>query len=278
MKGILKIIKFILITIITICITAIILISTISSTILKEQYITRKLEETNFYSETYELVKSNFENYIYQSGLEEEVLNGICTQEKVIKDVNIIISNIYEGSNETISTEEISQKLNENIANLNIKNTDSVKQFVSHICDEYVDTIIHTQYEGKINDVYKEVTQLLNKSLTGFIISTIFFVVLLILTNINQMSKMVQDAGITLLATSSLGLISCKIITDKVYISGIKIFNDTFSKVIVTIIQDIISNIVKIENTLLVTSVIVIIVYVIISITKDSKKETVEKL
>lgn len=278
MKGILKIIKFILITIITICITAIILISTISSTILKEQYITRKLEETNFYSETYELVKSNFENYIYQSGLEEEVLNGICTQEKVIKDVNIIISNIYEGSNETISTEEISQKLNENIANLNIKNTDSVKQFVSHICDEYVDTIIHTQYEGKINDVYKEVTQLLNKSLTGFIISTIFFVVLLILTNINQMSKMVQDAGITLLATSSLGLISCKIITDKVYISGIKIFNDTFSKVIVTIIQDIISNIVKIENTLLITSVIVIIVYVIISITKDSKKETVEKL
>lgn len=278
MKGILKIIKFILITIITICITAIILISTISSTILKEQYITKKLEETNFYSETYELVKSNFENYIYQSGLEEEVLNGICTQEKVIKDVNIIISNIYEGSNETISTEEISQKLNENIANLNIKNTDSVKQFVSHICDEYVDTIIHTQYEGKINDVYKEVTQLLNKSLTGFIISTIFFVVLLILTNINQMSKMVQDAGITLLATSSLGLISCKIITDKVYISGIKIFNDTFSKVIVTIIQDIISNIVKIENTLLVTSVIVIIVYVIISITKDSKKETVEKL
>lgn len=278
MKGILKIVKFILITIITICITAIILISTISSTILKEQYITKKLEETNFYSETYELVKSNFENYIYQSGLEEEVLNGICTQEKVIKDINIIISNIYEGSNETIGTEEISQKLNENIANLNIKNTDSVKQFVSHICDEYVNTIIHTQYENKINDVYKEVTQLLNKSLTGFIISTIFFVVLLILTNINQMSKMVQDAGITLLATSSLGLISCKILTDKVYISGIKIFNETFSKVIVTIIQDIISNIVKIENTLLITSVIVIIVYVIISITKDSKKETVEKL
>lgn len=278
MKGILKIVKFILITIITICITAIILISTISSTILKEQYITKKLEETNFYSETYELVKSNFENYIYQSGLEEEVLNGICTQEKVIKDINIIISNIYEGSNETISTEEISQKLNENITNLNIKNTDSVKQFVSHICDEYVNTIIHTQYESKINDVYKEVTQLLNKSLTGFIISTIFFVVLLILTNINQMSKMVQDAGITLLATSSLGLISCKILTDKVYISGIKIFNETFSKVIVTIIQDIISNIVKIETTLLITSVIVIIVYVIISITKDSKKETVEKL
>lgn len=278
MKGILKIIKFILITIITICITAIILISTISSTILKEQYITKKLEETNFYSETYELVKSNFENYIYQSGLEEEVLNGICTQEKVIKDINIIISNIYEGSNETISTEEISQKLNENIANLNIKNTDSVKQFVSHICDEYVNTIIHTQYESKINDVYKEVTQLLNKSLTGFIISTIFFVVLLILTNINQMLKMIQDAGITLLATSSLGLISCKILTDKVYISGIKIFNETFSKVIVTIIQDIISNIVKIENILLITSVIVIVVYVIISITKDSKKETVEKL
>ena len=65
------------------------------STILDKNYVMQKLEETNFYADTYELVESNFENYIYQSGLDEEVLKNICTEEKVKKDINIMLSNIY---------------------------------------------------------------------------------------------------------------------------------------------------------------------------------------
>ena len=70
MKAIFNIIKFILITILVICLISIGVITIVSSTILNKEYITNKLEETNFYEETYELVKSNFENYIYQSGLD----------------------------------------------------------------------------------------------------------------------------------------------------------------------------------------------------------------
>ena len=95
MKVITNIIKFIIITILTICMISIGIITIVSSTILDQSYITQKLEETNFYSETYELVKSNFENYIYQSGLDENVLTDICPKEKVKQDLNIILSNIY---------------------------------------------------------------------------------------------------------------------------------------------------------------------------------------
>ena len=73
MKVLTNIIKFILVSILTICLIAIGMITIVYSTILDKTYITSKLEETNFYQETYELVKSNFENYIYQSGLDEEV-------------------------------------------------------------------------------------------------------------------------------------------------------------------------------------------------------------
>ena len=46
-------------------------------TMLNKTYILQKLDETNFYSETYKIVESNFENYISQSGLDEEVLENI---------------------------------------------------------------------------------------------------------------------------------------------------------------------------------------------------------
>ena len=92
MKVLINILKIIIITILTICILFLGIKNIFSSTILDQSYITNKLEETNLYHETYELVKSNFENYIYQSGLDEIVLEDICTEEKVKNDLNTIDS------------------------------------------------------------------------------------------------------------------------------------------------------------------------------------------
>ena len=59
MKVLLNIIKFIIITVLVICSIAMGILNIVSSTILEKEYIISKLEETNFYEETYELVKSN---------------------------------------------------------------------------------------------------------------------------------------------------------------------------------------------------------------------------
>lgn len=122
MKIIANIARFILIAILTICIIAISLITIVSSTILDKNYIISKLEETNFYGEVYKLVESNFENYIYQSGLDETTLNNICSKEKVEQDINIMLSNIYEGTNKKIDTTPIKDNLNKNIDKLNVRN------------------------------------------------------------------------------------------------------------------------------------------------------------
>ena len=127
MKVITNIIKFIVLTILTLCIVSVGIITIVSSTILDQSYIMQKLEETNFYSDTYELVKSNFENYIYQSGLDEEVLNDICTKEKVKQDLNLILTNIYQGTDKKIDTTEIADKLNANIDKLDIRNSKNSK-------------------------------------------------------------------------------------------------------------------------------------------------------
>lgn len=281
MKIIANIARFILITILTVCIIAIGTIQIVSSTILDKNYIISKLEETNFYEETYNLVENNFENYIHQSGLEETALKDICSKEKVKQDINLMLSNIYEGANKKIDTTEIKDNLNKNIDNLKVRNrqnSSAIDQFVNHICEEYESTLIHTDYENRINEVYVKVTNILNKVRIATIIAMAVDVVLLIIVNIKKISKFVQAIGVTLLSSSLFEIIAYQIVTSKVDIAGIKIFNDTFSKTIVTIAQDVLNKVKTLGIISLIIAVVFIIIYaVIVAITKkENSKGTKE--
>ena len=280
MKVLTKTIKFILVTILTICLISIGIISIVSSTILDKTYITEKMEETNFYKETYELVKSNFEKYIYQSGLDEEVLENICTEEKLQKDINTIISNIYDGTDEKINTTEIETNLNANIDKLGIKNSKNqkaIEQFVKHICDEYTETIIHTKYESQINAQYQKVISLLTKIHNVIMVILIIDAILLIIMNIKTASKIIQDLGIALFSSSIFKLSVCSIIMSKVNIEGIKILNDIFSKTLVTIITDVLTKIISLGIGALLIAIILIIIYAIISVNNKKEEETTDK-
>lgn len=281
MKIIANIARFILIIILTVCIIAIGTIQIVSSTILDKNYIISKLEETNFYEETYNLVENNFENYIHQSGLEETALKDICSKEKVKQDVNLMLSNIYEGANKKIDTTEIKDNLNKNIDNLKVRNrqnSSAIDQFVNHICEEYESTLIHTDYENRINEVYGKVTNILNKVRIATIIAIAVDVVLLIIVNIKKISKFVQAIGVALLSSSLFEIIAYQIVTSKVDIAGIKIFNDTFSKTIVTIAQDVLNKVKTLGVSSLIIAIVFIIIYtVIVTITKkENSKGTKE--
>lgn len=275
MKVLINIIKFISITILAICMISLGILTIVSSAILNEEYIISKLEETNFYDGTYELVKSNFEKYIYQSGLEEEVLNDICTEKKLKEDINTIISNLYRGTNKKIDTTEISEKLNENIEKSGVKrtskNSKAIDEFVKHICDEYTDTLIHTKYESKINSNYKEIVNIINKGYNIISIALVVDIIILIAINNKKVSKDLQGIGIALFSTGTFELIVANIITSKVNIAGIKIFNDVFSKTIVTIIQEIISKIISLGVGTIIIAMIFIAIYAIIAAVKANK-------
>lgn len=278
MKIFINIIKFILILVLTICIIFAGIISIASSTILNKEYTLQKLEETNFYAEMYDIVESNFENYIYQSGLDEDVLENICSKEKVEKDIKLMISNIYEGTEQKIDTTEIEENLNRNIEQKGIKNSKnekSIETFVKHICDEYTQTLIHTKYEGKINDYLVKVTKLVNTIYNGLFIVIVVDIILIVAISIKQISKVIQALGIAILASGAFDLIVHDIIVSKVNVEGIKIFNDTFSKAIVSIITELLSKISSLGIGMLSISVIIIIVYAIIKAYKkeDNKRE-----
>lgn len=275
MKVLINLLKFIFITILTICLIALGAITIASSTVLDKNYVIQKLEETDFYSGTYKLVESNFEKYIYQSGLDEDVLKSICTEDKVKNDINLMLSNIYDGTNKTIDTAEISTNLNTNIDKLGIKtkqNEKAINEFVTHICNEYTDTLVHSKYENQINNVYKKAINNLNKVYNAILIVTVVDLILILVINNKKVSKDLQDFGIAMMATSIFGIAGCQIVQAKVNIQGIKIFNDVFSNSLVTIIQDVFHKMISLSVGMLVISIVAIGIYVAIVVSKKTKE------
>ena len=278
MKVLTNLLKFILIVVLAVCSIAIGIIQIVTQTVLNKNYIIQKMEETNFYSETYKLVQSNFEKYIEQSGFEENILENICTEEKVKQDINLMISNIYEGANKTIDITEISDNLNANIDKLNIrdsKNQKAIEQFVEHICQEYTDTLVHTKYENDINKFYKEIVIKKDKIEKIVIIAMVIDVIVILIVNNKNIEKDFQSIGTAIFSSSAFELIACQIIKLRVSIKGIKIFNDAFSDMIVAIIQNVISKVVSFGIATLMIAIILIIINAIIiffSIRKDERK------
>ncbi len=273
MKIIINIFKFIAMALIVLCLTFLGIKNIAFSTILDKEYIIKKLEETNFYSETYKLVESSFENYIDQSGLEEVVLKNICTEDKVKRDINIILSNIYDGKQEEIDITEISNKLNSNIDAQNVrttKNSEAIDEFVKHICQAYKDTIISTKYDKTINNKYEQIVKIMGQVEKIVITVLIINAILLILLNIKNIIQILLNIQTIALATTVIQFIIPGIIKSNVNISGIKVFNEAFSNSVVVIIKDILTQINKVGITFLIIYIISVIIYSIIIFCKKT--------
>ena len=110
MKIARKIIRYIIAFVLSVSIISYFLVKLASSTILSERYILAKLEETNYYEKILEEVKSNFEKYIYQSGMDEEIIENIVSEDKIKEDTKLILNNIYDGLEEKINAQTIKTK------------------------------------------------------------------------------------------------------------------------------------------------------------------------
>lgn len=273
-----KIIKFILIFFLTVSIILIGIIKILSATILDKEYVKTKFEDNNFYEEIYQLVETNFQHYIDQSGLNEDILNDICSKEKVKQDIEMILANIYDGTNQEIDTASIAENLDKNIENLGIRNNENagaIKQYIMYICQEYTSTIMHTSYENSINKLYTSSINRIEKLNKICIITIVIDVVLIIIINNKKVFKNLHEIGIALFSSAAFDLVICQIITSKVDIKGIKILNDAFSNILVIIIQEIINKIVSLGVVLLISAVICIVInsiIVSIDVAKDERK------
>ena len=260
------IIKYIVTIILAIAMIAYFFISLVSSTILSEQYILSKLDETNYYNKIYEYVKSNFENYIYQSGLEETVLEDVVSKEKIRKDTGIIISNLYDGLNQKIDTQEIRDNLNKNIKetledqDMTVTQQNAIDTFIDHICNEYTDTMSHFSFEQQVNQAYQKVIKYMDLSKKVLLITIGLDILLLLVLNLRRIYKFVSLVGVSLTTTGAFLTIVNLFVNIKIKIQTIAILNDAVSDTLRNVLTSMLNMVMKNEYILLISGVLLIIV------------------
>lgn len=274
MKIAVKIIKSILIIMLTTVVIGISAIKILSSTILDEAYVFRMLQKNNYYNSIYEDVKSSFENYIGPSGLDENILTDICTVEDIQKDTETILGNIYEGTDKNVNTDEIKQRVVKKINSVLGEKTNSsqknIEQFAEALGEEYINAISHTEYEEKINDVFKKVTKITTLGQKALFIALVVILVLLVVLNLKTIYLAICNIGIAGLSSGAFLVATNLIVNNRIKVEQIKILNDSISKVLQNISIDILNKINKYGMIIAIVGVICIIVGNIIK-TKDTE-------
>lgn len=268
MKLIIKFLNAVLIVVLTVVIIGIVTVKTGSSTILEKSYIHKMMEESKYYDNLYDEIKSNFENYIGPSGLDENILDDICSKEDIQNDTETILDNIYEGKGKKINTEEIknrivdkiNQKVQEQDDIITKKMQASINKFAETIADEYISTISHTEYEEQINSLYKEITKLVRLVQKALFIAVAIIVSLIIILNMKTLYCALLSIG-TAICSSGVFIISIYyIIHSNIKIGQMKILNNAISLTLQNTVTDILNTTSKIGWILTIIGIILILI------------------
>lgn len=265
MKIILEIIRYILAASLALVIGVIYICNIALSTVLSEGYIVSKLSQTNYYKKVYENFNENLSKYIMQSGLDESIINNVCNIEKVEQDTNYILENIYFGKSNDIDVEFIKNNLNNNInefingQDITVESRESIDQFVELICNEYKDTIMHTQYESSINGYIVKV-QNYAKNVNDYgkfiIIGIIIFIFII---DIRRPSRNIAIAGISFMLLGIILIYGKNILLKNIDIQNIFIISEAFSDSLKLILEENLSSIIITAKRFIILGVVLII-------------------
>lgn len=246
-----------------------------STTVLSKRYILEKFEENNYYDNLYSNIVNEMEGYIGPSGLDENIFDNIISREKIEKDVNIVVSNIYESKNADIDTKIIRQKLDENInnylkkENLKLEDTSSLDEFKDQIIDVYKTEVSYNTYTKYIKNInLNKIVKLFKMAKKVFLIGIIIPIVIIVLLNTKKIEKVIPEIMTFILACGTILIVISKYITMKVNIEAITFLNTAFSIVIRDIAITVLNDVLSIGIVFVVSSVVLIIINNIIDAIK----------
>lgn len=266
MKKIIEIIiKSILIVALFISLLGFAILNILSKTIFNQGYTLQKLEETNYYGNIYTQIKSDFRNYIYQSGLDEDVIEDVVTLDEVKQDTKKMITGIYSGIIEEINTEQIEERLNNNIkASLEGRSItpeiqEAIEIFVNQITTQYEDTLSKTVYKNEIYKYYSKAENIVKKAEKITIVVAVISGVLIVIINFKKIFKNIGFLGIPFLSAG----IGCKVIHSyikkEIYIEYFTILNDAITITLREYLLGLVEQVLKFGYIYIATGIVLIV-------------------
>lgn len=225
-----------------------ILFNFLSVKIFNKENMIKRLEETEFYMQVSREVYSGFEDYIYQSGLPEDTINDLYTDEDIKNDINSIINYIYEGTEIKLSDEKIIANLDTKINNylesenitLRKAEQDNVNKFKDLISASYKNNIkisntlieVAREYYQKANDIFVKVENIP-------FIAGIILVVLLVVINIKSLVNVISAISVSLISAGVLLKLFNNIVLQRVHIDDLLILSTSLTNFVQNILREI---------------------------------------
>ena len=263
-----KVISYILSFILVLMLLSLCLLAILKSTILNEEYLISKLEEANYYERMNGEIIEQFKNYTIQSGLSDDVLENLFTEDKLKQDINNVINSIYTGEALEISTSEIRENLKENIL-AEVEKEGKTVDFEDEAMVEYLKAI-ESAYESQVSyststinsigSTFEKVIKLAQTAQIVVIVITIVIAVLIIILNIKQIF------GLNYLAISSMAsglfiLLAKLLLGQATDLKNIMLINQATSHVIQLVIQDLLAKVTIAGAVLLIIGIIFSVIY-----------------
>ena len=256
------------------------LYSNFESKFLNKDYILSKMNGNQFYLQIGREVESGFEKYIYQSGLPEETIKNLFTEEIIKNDVISIVNCVYGGTEINLSSQIIRNNLDNKIEQYLQSEGKNANEQVRENINKFEDLIVN-EYNNNINiseELYTEAHSLIEKfnvvvekigNMPIMIIG--IFVVLIILLNIKNLALALNFLSISILAVGVLIKLGITTIYSNINIDNLLILTNSISNLVISIIKEIIYEFDKISTTCVVLGVLGIAIYAIFKSLKSEK-------
>ncbi len=288
MKIAKTIINIILSFLLIFIILSMIVLNLVSTKILNKNYMLSKLKETEFYLQISREVQSGFEKYIYQSGLPEDIINDLYTEEMITSDVNSIIDYIYEGKEITTSEDKVQEtldtKINQYLQSERKTKTsqiqDNITKFEDLITTEYKDNIqvSDTIYE-KVQKGMEKILSIYQKIKLIPLIVFIIIIILLLIVNRKDIFLGINFASISLLSVGVLLKLVEQVVFQYVDLDNLVLLTTSLSNLMINIVKDLLYTTADCGIWLIAGGITGIIICSIIrnSTTKETKENKEDK-
>lgn len=244
-------------TILNILLSFILMVGLLASTLLviannylDKDNMLKKFEEVNLYNSVYEEVRDGFENYIYQSGLDINIIDKICSKEKVKQDIVAVVNSMYGEGDFTLDSTEIRNNLdlaiNEYIATqgrkLSVQEEENITRFEDLIEESYKEEI--GLYQKGSNEIARKLPQVLStirKAEIACIGVTALVLIVVVALNAKSISKSGGYFGVAMLSSGAIMIAIKNVISSKISIDELVLFTKSLSNAVILILKDILS-------------------------------------
>ncbi len=270
-KGILNVIFAFLLVIITFIVLG---KNILSNKLLNKNYMLNKMEEMQVYLQISRDVQSGFENYIYQSGLPEDTINDLFTDEMIKNDTNSILEYIYDGTEIKISDEIVRDNLEQKIVSyvegqnlkLNDQGRKNISDFEDLIVNEYKTNVNIDEYNSSlqvfpiIHNVVQKLQDINQKIWHLPIIALLIVLFVFILINRKNLLIAIQYLSISSLSIGVILKLTVNLVFKNFDIDNIVLFSTAMTNLVINIIKEILYSLLDNSNIFVICGIVGIIV------------------